>query len=159
MQFQGGNSPAACLSKSAKGQMWVLWLEIRRCLLPPSLWVCTKQRYLSVSCSSECSQDEGCDMWEWELGSMLQNWPQPHYTVIGSHHWGKSLHIPLVFIYLAWRIKGKWLFLCLSTEVWPDHWVKLEMFKEQTILGMARDILAFPASCRVPMFPFPWPFP
>lgn len=39
-------------------------------------------------------------------------------------------------IYLAWGIKGKWLFLCLSTRVWPDHWVKLEMFKEQTILGM-----------------------
>lgn len=62
-------------------------------------------------------------------------------------------------IYLAGWIKGKWLFLCLSTKVWPDHWVKIEMFKEQTILGMTRDILAFLASCRVPMFLFPWPFP
>lgn len=39
-------------------------------------------------------------------------------------------------IYLAWWIKGKWLFLCLSTKVWPDHWVKIEIFlRSKPFLG------------------------
>lgn len=62
-------------------------------------------------------------------------------------------------IYLAWWIKGKWLFLCLSTKVWPDHWVKIEIFlRSKPFLGWPGTSWPFrpPAGCPCSCFHGPF---
>lgn len=116
----------------------------------------------SGSCSSERFQNENCDMWGWELSSMLQNSPQLHQTMVLSQHWrGGSCKVYLWYLSFMMNQKKMALFLHLSTKY------EMSSLSEKlrclgsilNILRMARAILAFPAFCRVPMLQSPWPFP